>query len=315
MNNIIYNKEQVIVSDGGIYKLIINQDKDRNTGKVVSYSINLGGKDRKCFNLRFPSRNVENTDGYLSWIEAHEECGLESFIEKGTAQHMILLGITIARDINPKLTKIYFDDISNITCEFPNKEQKVPLKPFHIAFNEASWYEYYFDAKLIKDYDKYIKLKMNFYNSENKPNTFDFGNEELQEELTPIYKDSINWHDFFEAIKNKYGKKKCAIIYPWINDALYIIFENNPYFESTKWYIDLEENKKKNKTHSVYFESYKPKQNKTLRHYGGIKNKKNKTYKKTKNINKQKTTNFRTYIHPNRPDVMKWNYSKFINSK
>jgi hypothetical protein len=310
MNNIVYNKEQIIISDGGIYKLIINQDKDRNTNKVVSYSINLGGKDRKCFNLRFPSRNVENTDGYLSWIEAHEECSFETFIEKGTAQHMILLGITIARDINPKLTKIYLDDISNITCELPNKEQKIPLKPFHIAFNEASWYEYYFDAKLVKDYDKYVQLKLNFYKSENKPSIFDFGNDDLQKELMPLYKESDNWHIFFEAIKNKYGKKKCAVTYPWINNALYIIFENNAYFENIKWYIDLEENRKKNKTHSVYFEAYKPKLNKTIKYSGGGK-KRNKTLKKRKT---PQTTNFITYIYLNKPDVLKWNYLKFLKS-
>jgi hypothetical protein len=74
---------------------------------------------------------------------------------------------------------------------------------------------------------------------------------------------------------------------------LYIIFENDPYFESIKWYIDLEENKTKNKTHSIYFESYKVK--------GGTY--KRKTLKKIIN---------RIYIHPNVPEVSQWNYSKFI---
>jgi hypothetical protein len=293
MSTIIYNREQFIVSNGGIYKLLITQDKDRNTNSVISYNINLGGKDRKCLNLQFPSKFVDKSDGYLSWVESHNECSFESFIESGKAQHILLLGFTIARDINPNLKKIYFDDISNIICQFPTKEDKIPLKPFHIAFYKSSWYEYYFDAKLVKDYDKYVKLKENFDKPEKKPQTFDFMNDDLQKELTPLYKKSDTWSQFFEEIKEKYGRKKCAIIYPWINNALYIIFENDPYFESIKWYIDLEENKTKNKTHPVYFEAYK---------VGGRSNKR-KTRKNFIN---------RTYIHPNVPEVSQWNYSKFI---
>jgi hypothetical protein len=299
MNDIVYyEKEQIIVSDGGAFKLNIVQTSDRNSGLAISYSIHLGANDRKCFNMRFSSPTSNGTEGYLSWVEAHDECTFERYIEKGIAQHMISLGLTIARTMNPKLKIIKFEDISNITCDLPNgTEHKIPLKPFHIAFHQSTWYEYYFDAKLEKDYDKYVKLKDNFNSPSHKPDWFDFRNEELQEELEPLYTKTRTWGEFFHEISKQYGRKKCAMVYPWLNSALYIIFENNPYFESIKWYINLEENKAKNKTSPVYFEAYEVK-----KIQGGG--------RKTRRQRKQ--LSYRTYLHPNVPDVMAWKYKKFL---
>lgn len=289
----------MIVSEGAVYKLHITQNKNRNTGQVESYNLNLGGKTRKCFNMTVPSLQSNKTESFLSWAEAHDECSFERFINKKVTQHMILLGISIAQSMNPNLKTIQFDDISNITCIFPDgKEQKVPMKPFHLAFHQATWYEYYFDAKLVKDYDSYVALKANFKNPAKKSQTFDFKHPELQEQLEPLYAKTATWEEFFAELSHTYKDKKCTVLYPWLNDALYIIFENNPYFESVKWYIDLEENKQKNKTAPVYFESYEVKQE------GG----------RRKTRKQRKQTSIRTYLYPNRPDVEKWNYKTFLIS-
>jgi hypothetical protein len=129
------------------------------------------------------------------------------------------------------------------------------MKPFHIAFHESTWYEYYFDAKLVKDHEKYIKLKENMRNPDKKPSRkhkndespFNFINKQLQEELMPLYDKTKTWSEFFQVIEEKYKKDKCAVIYPWLSSAMSTIFEGNLY-ETPKWYIDLEENAKKNKT-------------------------------------------------------------------
>lgn len=297
MDTVIYPKEQVIVTHSGIFKLNIVKNKDRNTDVVSSYSIHIGGKHNKCFNMRIPSRQVNETDGYLSWVEAHDECSFEQYIEKGLAQHMVLLGLTIARDINPNLKIVRFEDISNITCKFPDgTEQKVPLKPFHIAFHQATWYEYYFDAKLDKDYHDYVKLKYNF--KKPKPDIFDFRNDELQKKLEPLYNQTNTWEEFFDLIAKTYGRNKCTVLYPWLNSALYTIFEDNPYFESIKWHIDLEDNKRKNKTAPIYFESYEYKKS------GGG--------RKTRKVRRQ--TSFRTYLQPNVPKVSQWKYREFLEA-
>ncbi len=299
METIVYPKQQTIVSEGAVYRLHITQNTDRNTGHIVSYNLNLGGKARKCFNMVVPSIQSNGTEGFLSWVEAHDECSFERFINTKSTQHMVLLGISIARSINPNLKTIQFDDVSNITCVFPDgREQKVPMKPFHLAFHQATWYEYYFDAKLVKDYDAYVALKANFKNPANKPPTFDFKHPELQSELDPIYQRTNTWEDFFSELSRTYKDKKCTVLYPWLNSALYIIFENNAYFESIKWYIDLEENKKKNKTASVYFESYQVKQN------GG-----RRQTRKRRKIQMSE----RAYLYPNVPEVLGWKYKKFLH--
>jgi hypothetical protein len=252
---IYYNKEQLVVSEGGIFQLKIIQNKNRNSEKVDAYDIFLGGPKRKCFTLTLPSRSSDKRDAYLAWIEAHDDCSMEKFISKGVAQHMIQLGITIARNINPNLQKIFFEDNSNFICSLPNGEkEKVPLNLFHLFFHGSTWYEYYFDAKLVKHQNKYLKLKRGFLN--NVPNDFNFTNVFLQKELELLLKKGLTWQEFASKISEKYGNKKCAIVYPWLKRALNIIFDNEPYYDSSAWYIDLEENKKKNKTHEVYFESY-----------------------------------------------------------
>lgn len=302
MNTITYPTKQIIVSEQGIFNLHIIQNKDRNTGNVVSYSIHLGGKERKCFNMKFPSHTNTDTSGYLSWIESHEECSFETFTNKGISQHIISLGISIARTINPNLTILKLEDNSNFPCKLPNGiERKVPMKPFHLAFHQATWYEYYFDAKLEKNYEEYLELKKNFRNPSCKPEQFDFMNDELQHELMPIYSQTNTWEDFFTTIAKTYGRNKCAVLYPWIQKALYMIFENHSYFENVNWYIDLKENMRKNKTASVYFESYMP------RLVGG-----KTTHRHTKK--RSRHTWEQSYLMIHVPETMGWKYSSFLHS-
>jgi hypothetical protein len=80
---------------------------------------------------------------------------------------------------------------------------------------------------------------------------------------------------------------------------LNIIFDNEPYYDSSAWYIDLEENKKKNKTHDVYFESYVSKSIVS----GGSKR---HTIKNRKNIN------YKCHIFPNYNEIVSWDYDTFI---
>lgn len=300
MNTIIYPSEQIIVSEKGVFKLSIIQTTDRNSGIVVPYSIHLGGKNRKCFSIRFPSHQSDDTSGYISWVESHEECSFERFTEKGLGQHIMSLGITITRNINPKLKTIKLEDSSNFPCKLPNgTERKVPMKLFHLAFHQSTWYEYYFDAKLEKNHDEYLQLKQNFSNPDIKPDTFDFINEELQRELMPIYLQTTTWKDFFDSIAKYYGRKKCSVIYPWIHKALYIIFEKYSYFENVNWIIDLDENKSKNKTSSVYYESYKASTR------GGGK------HKSTRKHREQSWE--QVYLMPNIPEISQWKYTQFLH--
>lgn len=272
---------------------------DRDTQAPVSFTINLGSKENFCVQIRVPSKESQETDAYLMWVEANENCSLESYIKNGIAKHMTLLGLTLARKINPNIKTVSFEDTSSFDCELPNdKEEKVPMKAFHIAFHGATWYEYHFGAMLKRDYNKYCTLKNNIYKPENKPKTFYFINEELQEELEPLYSNTQTWYDFFQEISKKYGKKKCGMVYPWIMSAMNEIFECNIY-DDTKWYIDFNANKETNYTPMIDYKRYSITTGGTRR----------------KTIKQRKARQFsfrRRYIFPHIPQIQKWDYKTFI---
>lgn len=295
----------------GKFHMKISAAMDRNKIKADAFNVNIGSKTKQCAQFTVPLKHTGHTDAKLIWIEAHEECSLETYIQKGLAQHMILLGITVVRHINTSIKTIYFDDMSSFMCALPNgKEQQVPMKPFHIAFHGATWYEYYFDAKLKKDHDKYLRLKENLFRAEAKPATFDFINQELQEELEPLYDGSSTWHEFFTLIDAKYGNKKCSVIYPWLVQAMNHIFEGSVFFE-VKWYIDLEENLSKNKTPMIPSEIAR---DDGLN--GGKRDKRNKRNTRYRSTIKQRLarqfTAHRLDIFPHIPQIQSWNYRKFL---
>jgi len=283
--------EQVIIKTAkGIFHLKISPQKNRNNQAIENYLISLGSKNNKCVQLLIPCKDSPIKIATLIWVKSEENCSLEKYIEKGLAQHMVLLGLTLAKDINPSLEKVQFDDMSTFKCDLPdNKEYKLQMKTFHIAFHGATWYESYFGAKLVDNYDLYCKLKENLYNPDNKTASFQFNNDELQEELEPLYKNSNTWAEFFKLIDKKYGKKKCGVVYPWLLLAMYVIFENNNIFDNVKWYIDYNE-----KIESIPFQSYECKD-------GG-----SKTRKKARH-------NIKPYFYLiDLDEVSKMNYKKFF---
>lgn len=290
-----------ISTDYGKFIVKFSVSRNRNTNEIISFNINIGSKDNFCIQIKVPSRESKETDAYLMWVEANEQCSLEKYIEKGISQHMTLLGLTLIRNINPNITIVSFEDTSSFECDLPNDTKKhVPMKAFHIAFHEATWYEYYFGAKLQKIYDEYCKLKKNMYKSEYKPKDFDFINTELQEELEPLYKSTTNWYNFFQAISKKYNKKKCAIIYPWIGKAMGYIFDSNIY-DNTKWYIDFKANEMQNKTPIIKYSM-------SDKIFGGNQ-KKRITLKKR---SRRRHTFSRTYLFPNIPEIQRMKYKEYL---
>ena len=291
MKNISY----ISTTEKGKFIIKFVYHYNRNTETLESILISIGSRNKKCVQIKVPSKETNETDAYLMWIESDEDCSLEKYIEKGLAQHMLLLGLTLVRKLNSNIKTVSFEDTSSFLCKLPdNTKIRVPMKLFHIAFHESTWYEYYFNAKLKRNYNEYCKLKENMYNPEYKKKEFEFINQELDDILRPLYNSVTTWHDFFQLISEKYGNKKCSIIYSWISSALNDIFDSNIY-EDTRWYIDLKEN---NKISMIDFK---------LNHV----DKKGGSRKTLKN-NKRKFTFSRTHIFPNIPEIEKWNYKNFL---
>lgn len=225
------------------FRLTISFHRNRDTNVLETITMNLGGKHNKCVTISIPSANTAGTNGIIASIEKKSDCSFDTPADNsGFSQHMLLLGLTIARDLNPAVKRFYFDDCSHVECEMPDgKTIAISLRNLNIAFHGASWYEQYFDAKLVDNHAEYRKRMQNLYAPEKKPARFDFKNSQLTEELTPLYNSCSTWAEFFKAIRDKYKTKKCAIVFPWFMNALYLIFDGNM-FDNMKWYIDVEEN-------------------------------------------------------------------------
>jgi hypothetical protein len=260
MDDIIYPDQAILKTSKYSFHMKLTKQRNRDTGIIERFIINIGGRYNKCVTISIPSNSTE-TSGIIASIEKKDGCAFDTepphpSRQPGFSQHLLLLGLSVARKLNPAVKRFYFDDCSHVNCEMPDKTIiPISLRNLHIAFHGTSWYEYYFDAKRQHNHEEYRKRVNNLYNPEKKPTIFDFKNPELNELLTPFYTASATWSEFFHTIEEKYKAKKCAVVYPWLMQSLYIIFDGNM-FDDMKWYIDIEENAAKNKTPFVSFMSY-----------------------------------------------------------
>jgi hypothetical protein len=252
----VFPEKLVIITDRAAYHLTITPFRHPYTNILEHYTIGLGSRKEKCVQLNTPSIESGKKEGDLIWVKKSPECFLDSKKDSSLlTQHTLLLGLTIARDINPTCTRYKFNDCSKFPCKLPDgKEDYVSMKAFYIAFHGGTWYETQFGARLTKKHELYEKLKLNMYDPSKKPSTYNFGNVSLNEILMPIYSSTNTWNEFFQAIQDKFGDKKCSVIYPWIVNTMNTdIFDEEYIFEKPNWYIEMKDN---DKTPLIPFKTY-----------------------------------------------------------
>ena len=224
----------------GEFKCSIQPYFKRNTNDIEEYALSLGGKD-KCVNISIPA-DSNNRALKLAWADSTHECTLDSVKIKGNlTQTMLHLAITIAKESAPHVTHILLDDMSHFDCITPNGKKKTHLPSFYIAFYGKTWYEDKFGAVLNNSeiHTKYRKMIQNIYNPEYKPPNFNFINADLNTILTPLYLKTFSWAHFFNVIAETFGEKKCAMVYPWLKNAMKLIFENTKPWDLSEWRIDI----------------------------------------------------------------------------
>ena len=304
----IFPKMAIILTEKVALHITIDSFTNRDTGIIEHYSVNIGSRKSKCIHLIVPGNLSGVLEGKLNWVaKIVPECYLTAKDKTKLSQHIVNLAFTIARDINPRCTRYLLNDCSSFPCSLPNgTTQVVPMKPFHIAFHGSTWYEYYFGARLEHNHEIYERLKLNLYDSSKKTPKFEFNHPDLEEILKPMYDSTETWWNFFQAIQAKYGDKKCSVVYPWIRDAMFEIFDHSNIYEVHKWYIDLDKNVKDAKTPIIPFHTYEDIQT------GG----KRKFTKKQKTKIKTKTNEFLFNIPPvfieKYYDIQSMNYKKFL---
>jgi hypothetical protein len=238
----------------GEFKVIINKRHDRNNkNKILEYYLNIGGNEDMCVNMTIPT-DPSNKSIFLSWAETTKKCTLDSLKIKGNStQIMLQLAITIAREISPHVTEIILEDMSHFYCLTPDGPIKTHLPSFYIAFYGKTWYEDKFGAVMIDSqcYEKYKKCLRNFYDPTYKKDYFNFVNKDLQIMLEPLYDNSYCWKDFFDQISEIYKENKCGIIYPWVKNAMRILFDGQRLWDVVEWKIPIND---KNTPKIKYYE-------------------------------------------------------------
>jgi hypothetical protein len=119
------------------------------------------------------------------------------------------------------------------------------LSKYYFLFNQETWYENKFGAHLKDSLDvqeKYKSIKKNFTDPTQKPEYFDFNNQDLNDMLGETFQRASTWKEFLDIINTYSTDKKCRIVYPWLEKAIASITNTDLHY--TPSIINLYDNPK-----------------------------------------------------------------------
>jgi hypothetical protein len=222
MSEQFYN---IITPFGGSYNII-----------DVNGTIYLGGNKYYCI-----VTGVFGNNGNELFINSNKECTI----------YKKYPSIKIGDDMMFAL--IYFLQIKYKTCEIifndKSSDKKIGSLPIYcLAFNQCTWYERKFGARLQdqKMQEIYKNTKLNFYSTKFKNNNrtrFEILMKKLNENtLLKIYDNSSTIKEFFQIIKEKINNKEInfkELIQPWLEEFIKVNMQFNFMFNSdVKWIIN-----------------------------------------------------------------------------
>lgn len=237
-------KFRVKFSKDMAWTLQANGDRERI---LVGYTVTLGGNaEPECLQINVP---LKGDTGTLLWLKSSVGCALEIEGEPDTTeikgdltQHMAHVGFTIARKMNTSLRYLTLQDSAMFNCVLPDGGlYPMNMTDHELAFYQQTYYERRYGSKFVLKglQSIYESLLPNFTDPAKKPTVFKFNVSALDDELQSLYLSTRTWKEFFDRIRITYGKKKCQVIYPWIKDALFLIFEHHQ-FSGFEHRIDLD---------------------------------------------------------------------------
>lgn len=219
----------------------------RDFSKLLHTELTVRGNYDKCVNIIIPLPDAHNSKELkLSWKELQKnKCIVDKEIIKGTTTvEMVRLALFIAHKIAPYTEYATVDDMSFFYCDTPLGVEKTTLPPFYIALYGKTWYEDKFNA-MITNRDDYVKYKQSINalgDSKFKPDYFNFGNKQIEDILLPLYIKVNTWADFFKLIVHLYPQDKYILMYPWLENAIKMIFRESggdSLYSGMAWTIQL----------------------------------------------------------------------------
>jgi hypothetical protein len=180
----------------------------------------LGGKDL-CVHIKYDGPDMSE----LSWLGTKDaRCELNDLKIKGKlTEYMLHVAISIFHKLYPDVTHLHLIDSSAYDCLLPDGgKRKLSMKETYFLFHGKTYYEDKFGAvpRTEAGLKSIETFRTALHDPVKKPAKFNFENPDLNEALSPLYKAANTWWEFFQAIQDKWGDKKCSIIYLWYRYAL-----------------------------------------------------------------------------------------------
>jgi hypothetical protein len=261
----------------GKYTFKIIENKSEYDGKIFSRTFKIGGDYEDCVNLSYMYRDGIPVSAKLPHLMYEPECAVGSELERGLGSELLIK--TLLNYVHDKIKDIHlfqFDDMSHIDCsekdltKSPPRKLIRPLKLsyFSIVYNNMTWYEKHFNAKMI-DKEKYSKYrdKLLFLNDECQKETFDRFLEISMPPTTQIprlkeyYCIAKTYTQFFKNIPRK---DRCELLLPWLHN--FMLHYLKDVYTDIGWEIDINDMEKqhggkrkhpKRHTRKLYPSNYK----------------------------------------------------------
>jgi hypothetical protein len=192
--------------------------------KLEDNVLTLGGKDT-CVMIIYKG----STDSILDQLGTDRSCELHGFPIKGeTTQNMLYTATSIFRSVYQDVKHLNLLDASSYKCKFDDGSLRpISLRESHFLFHGKTYYEDKFDAEPVsqEDKDTMSEFRKALHDPSKKTEHFNFKDERLSTELTPLYTSSSTWWEFFQKIQSKWESTKCTKIYLWHRDALHMMMK------------------------------------------------------------------------------------------
>ena len=222
--------------------------------RILSRSFMIGGKKENCVTIGIMYNGSIPLYGKMSYVEANPSCSTGVDLPKGKDGTVIMIR-TLLQHIHkelPTVRKVLLDDMSHIDCDPASGVAKLSLSNYYIVYNNKTWYEQYFQARLkdrkhfsedgkdpeehIPYHERYERAK-DFLDSPKMKNIpFDEWKVKLgfAEELREAYDTSMVYREFFKKIPKE---DRCKRIGRWLNTFMNIFMSDN--FSNMEWEIDI----------------------------------------------------------------------------
>jgi hypothetical protein len=250
----------------GKYKFRITDNTMLYDGQIYARNLKIGGEHTECVHISIKYVANKPVSAYIPILSYDPDCSLEIPLDRGTGSIMMIQTILkYVRDEFPEIDYVQFDDMSSIDCGDTTRPRPVPLYFFSLAFNGLTWYEKYFNARLLTNHSTY-RDKVSLVFQSPKPSFVDFlriANPPLEiiDELKPHYDKTNTYAEFFSSIPKE---NRCKYARDWISTFMKFHFANE--FSNSNWMIPIREKTLGGKTQKRRKSSYYFPKNKILNH-------------------------------------------------